>query len=621
MSEPNIKILMSCHKGIVAPQSNIFLPVHVGAEQAKLPLKNTTPDNTGDNISERNFTFCELTAQYWAWKNLNADYYGLCHYRRYFCFDGKRHHANDHKQIEVKSLNQFTLKEYRLDDEGLIRSCVAGNDIITPPYWNVKGTPTEDGPKKTIKEHMMGYGLIDEEGFALLENIVEKNQPEFKQDLDSYLNGSQYLGYNCYIMKKDLFFQLCDFEFSILFDFDKQFDYENRTTTQKRVCGYLGEILYSVFINHLRRTSNYKIAQYPMVFFEDTKPLFSLEAENTATRDDNTLDIVWRYYDKLPEALAVGISSLIEQLDPQKTYRLHLLCRHDFDYNFTKQLLPAVPKNLAIEQTTWQNIDLDSLGLDLSEEELYDLYPLLLPWLGNAQHKILWVDGLCVFNNDPVEVALNANTPLTCNLSVLTERELNRPKNKAVLNTYRSQNSLAEPTLSPSVIVLDPAALRESFALQDILRQYQEIFAAFDTPQITKIKAKRFPQEYPASYLAAQSVLLQKLNASAFNFSDATQSINFEETQKWANEGTFKEWKDSTTANIINYRAENYPYLFPDPVFAPVFWNKARRSNSYELILLKMFKKRENRLIDLLLPKDSLGRKIARKLITIIRRS
>ena len=201
MSDPNIKILVSCHKGIVAPQSDIFLPVHVGAEQAKLPLKNTTPDNTGDNISERNFTFCELTAQYWAWKNLDADYYGLCHYRRYFCFDGKRHHANDHKQIEVKSLNQFTLKEYRLDDEGLIRSCVADNDIITPPYWNVKGTPTEDGPKKTIKEHMMGYGLIDEEGFALLESIVEKNQPEFKQDLDSYLNGSQYLGYNCYIIK------------------------------------------------------------------------------------------------------------------------------------------------------------------------------------------------------------------------------------------------------------------------------------------------------------------------------------------------------------------------------------------------------------------------------------
>ena len=146
-------------------------------KNAALPLKNAIPDNTGDNISERNFTFCELTAQYWAWKNLEADYYGLCHYRRYFYFEDKHHRANDHKQIEVDSLNKFTLKKYHLDDESLIRSCVTGNDIITPPYWNVKGTPTEDGPKKTIKEHMMGYGLIDEDGFELLESIVGEKQP------------------------------------------------------------------------------------------------------------------------------------------------------------------------------------------------------------------------------------------------------------------------------------------------------------------------------------------------------------------------------------------------------------------------------------------------------------
>ena len=43
-------------------------------------------DDEGENISDKNPMYCELTAQYWAWKNLDADYYGFCHYRRYFNF-------------------------------------------------------------------------------------------------------------------------------------------------------------------------------------------------------------------------------------------------------------------------------------------------------------------------------------------------------------------------------------------------------------------------------------------------------------------------------------------------------------------------------------------------------
>ena len=84
---PNIKILISCHKGVAYPKSDLFLPVHVGAE-GKAPLEGMQPDNEGENISDRNFTYSELTAQYWAWKNLpGPEVLGLVHYRRYFVRD------------------------------------------------------------------------------------------------------------------------------------------------------------------------------------------------------------------------------------------------------------------------------------------------------------------------------------------------------------------------------------------------------------------------------------------------------------------------------------------------------------------------------------------------------
>lgn len=84
-----IKIAMACHKPSVLPKNSLFIPVHVGSALATKrmdPLKYYY-DDSGENISEKNPTYCELTAQYWLWKNVQADYYGLCHYRRFLCFN------------------------------------------------------------------------------------------------------------------------------------------------------------------------------------------------------------------------------------------------------------------------------------------------------------------------------------------------------------------------------------------------------------------------------------------------------------------------------------------------------------------------------------------------------
>ena len=78
----SIRVIVATHKACDIAQDPLYLPVHVGA--AGKEDIGFTRDDSGDNISEKNPHFCELTGLYWAWKNLDDDYIGLCHYRRYF---------------------------------------------------------------------------------------------------------------------------------------------------------------------------------------------------------------------------------------------------------------------------------------------------------------------------------------------------------------------------------------------------------------------------------------------------------------------------------------------------------------------------------------------------------
>ena len=88
VKQMDIKILVCCHKADQqVPHHPLLYPIQVGAALSHTHFADFIHDDSGDNISLKNARYCELTAQYWAWKNLNADYYGLFHYRRYLCPD------------------------------------------------------------------------------------------------------------------------------------------------------------------------------------------------------------------------------------------------------------------------------------------------------------------------------------------------------------------------------------------------------------------------------------------------------------------------------------------------------------------------------------------------------
>ena len=76
------KIYIAMHKPYAVPKDALYVPLQVGAE-GKKPFC-AARDNEGENISEKNPGYCELTGLYWLRYHADADVVGLVHYRRYF---------------------------------------------------------------------------------------------------------------------------------------------------------------------------------------------------------------------------------------------------------------------------------------------------------------------------------------------------------------------------------------------------------------------------------------------------------------------------------------------------------------------------------------------------------
>lgn len=228
----NSKILVCCHKKSEVYSDSIYTPIQVGkALHPNLDL-GFVADNIGDNISDKNDSFCELTAQYWAWKNLNCKYIGLCHYRRYF---------------------SETFDEKKLDEE------FAKFDIIL-------ATPVNVG--KPILSFWQEC-LVNEDIHIFYQYMIARF-PNLKEQIDDFfIRGVEYSPCNMFVCDKKLFDDFAAWQFSILFDLEKLIKLSSYSRP-RRIFGYLAEGLLPFYAS-LR---NLKIKYCTIVDIPNGKILF-----------------------------------------------------------------------------------------------------------------------------------------------------------------------------------------------------------------------------------------------------------------------------------------------------------------------------------------------------------
>ena len=231
----DIKILVATHKSYWMPDDEMYIPIQVGSAVSDKEL-GFVRDDSGDNISGKNKNYCELTGLYWAWKNLEADYLGLVHYRRHFVLKRK-----SDKQSSVLSKDELTglLKKY---------------DVILPrkrQYYI----------ETTYNHYVHAH---HKEDLDITLDIIKERYPDYVNAFNDVMSKTGGHRFNMFIMKKELFDDYCEWIFSILFELEKRLDISEYSVNDARVFGFVSERLLDVWIN--ANTIQYK--EIPYIFME-----------------------------------------------------------------------------------------------------------------------------------------------------------------------------------------------------------------------------------------------------------------------------------------------------------------------------------------------------------------
>ena len=201
-------------------------------------------DDTGENISERNPGWNEMTVIYWAFRNYerlgSPEYIGFEQYRRHFIFDRWRKVPGRGIAFPYDEINPDYEKALRQDREN-VEKYLKEYDLLYPVY-PMRCSVYEQYRREAANGHHI-------EDLDLTVNIISELFPAYKAYAEKYLSGRLNYFCNMFVMRKDLFFEYCSFVFPVLFEFEKRRNVFDRSFSERRF--FVSERLTGIFICRL----------------------------------------------------------------------------------------------------------------------------------------------------------------------------------------------------------------------------------------------------------------------------------------------------------------------------------------------------------------------------------
>lgn len=226
-----MSVYIATHKSFTPPHLDEgYIPLQVGA--ALHPHLGFHTDDVGEEISEKNPNYCELTGLYWVWKNdTGSDIKGLVHYRRYF------------------TTSQCSTSQKGFLSSSEIAKTLENYDIILPKREWLK--------QNAWDEYHMLCGK--EQDLHRVEQIIQRQCPEYLPAFHQYFRGNRSHLFNMMICKREVFDAYCQWLFDILFALEQEVDLSDYTPYQQRIYGFMSERLLNIWVlHHQLRVKEYR---------------------------------------------------------------------------------------------------------------------------------------------------------------------------------------------------------------------------------------------------------------------------------------------------------------------------------------------------------------------------
>ena len=205
-------------------------------------------DDVGENISQKNPNYCELTALWWIAHHAEDDILGLAHYRRLFDFAPCSNPLLDHYRRTADAPDlQAMLRIGGVP--GLLDDC----DILLPraQYFN----------EGLAAQYRLAHRSSD---FDAMEDAFLVHHPKERDVFRCVMQGHRQYGYNMLVARREIFCAYVDWLFTILDDVAERITVST-DPYQARVFGFLSERLMAVFV----ATQHLRVRELPLIFIEE----------------------------------------------------------------------------------------------------------------------------------------------------------------------------------------------------------------------------------------------------------------------------------------------------------------------------------------------------------------